>query len=358
MEYLHLFKTKTEHDSFYSGNKYKEPWLAYIRDNTLVTGNNIYRNEYLTLTALGDGEITITIPAAVNSTYATSLSYSKDKSSWTPTTIDDTDQTITIPVSNGDDVYLKGKAKQWSYFDRGITYSTHIGLSTNIIASGNIMSLLYEDDFKDKTTFPGGSEYTFEGLFKGDTYLKNVENLILPATALASDCYSNMFEGCTSLTTAPELPATKLAKQCYFYMFYGCTSLTTGPTVLPATKLAKQCYAHMFLSCSSLTTAPELPATTLAEGCYDSMFEDCTSLTTAPELPATTLVSDCYRTMFRNCSSLNNITMLATDIPVLYCLFDWVYGVSSTGTFTKAASMTTLPSGSDGIPSGWTVKNK
>ena len=33
-----------------------------------------YQDEYLTLSALEDGEITITIPAAVNATYATSLS--------------------------------------------------------------------------------------------------------------------------------------------------------------------------------------------------------------------------------------------------------------------------------------------
>ena len=314
--------------------------------------------DYLTLSALEDGEITITIPAAVNATYATSLSYSKDKSNWVETIVDDTDQTITIPVSTGDKVYLKGKAKQWGYFDRGITYSTHIGLSTNIIASGNIMSLLYEGDFKDKTVFPVGSQYTFDGLFKGNSHLINVENLILPATALASDCYSNMFEGCTSLTTAPELPATTLADSCYCYMFYGCTSLTTSPTVLPATELAKRCYTHMFLSCSSLTAAPELPATTLAQDCYSYMFQGCTSLTTAPELPATTLVLDCYRGMFLNCSSLNNITMLATDISVPYCLFNWVSGIASTGTFTKAASMTTLPTGADGIPSGWTVVNK
>ena len=34
-----------------------------------------------------------------------------------------------------------------------------------------------------------------------------------------------MFNGCTSLTTAPELPATTLAEYCYRYMFNGCTSL-------------------------------------------------------------------------------------------------------------------------------------
>lgn len=34
-----------------------------------------------------------------------------------------------------------------------------------------------------------------------------------------------MFKGCTSLTTAPELPATTLASSCYSNMFCKCTSL-------------------------------------------------------------------------------------------------------------------------------------
>ena len=42
---------------------------------------------------------------------------------------------------------------------------------------------------------------------------------------MASYCYSGMFSGCTSLTTAPSLPATTLADYCYSSMFYGCTSL-------------------------------------------------------------------------------------------------------------------------------------
>jgi hypothetical protein len=34
-----------------------------------------------------------------------------------------------------------------------------------------------------------------------------------------------MFYGCTNLTTAPVLPATTLASNCYTNMFNGCTSL-------------------------------------------------------------------------------------------------------------------------------------
>ena len=96
-------------------------------------------------------------------------------------------------------------------------------------------------------------------------------------SAMAGYCYSSMFDGCTSLTTAPSLPATTLADSCYSYMFNGCTSLTTAPS-LPATTLAGYCYTSMFNGCTSLTTAPSLPATTLAGYCYYSMFNGCTSI--------------------------------------------------------------------------------
>lgn len=42
--------------------------------------------------------------------------------------------------------------------------------------------------------------------------------------------------------------------------------------------MANNCYSDMFYGCSSLTTAPSLPATTLAISCYSSMFRDCTSI--------------------------------------------------------------------------------
>ena len=116
-------------------------------------------------------------------------------------------------------------------------------------------------------------------------------------------CYFSMFDGCSNLTTAPELPATTLAYACYAGMFMNCTSLTTAPA-LPATTLANYCYLSMLYGCSSLTTAPSLPATTLANSCYYAMFYGCTSLTTAPELPATTLDVDCYNSMFRGCTKL------------------------------------------------------
>ena len=196
----------------------------------------------------------------------------------------------------------------------------------------------------------------YSGMFYGCRSLATAPQLL--ATTLATQCCSRMFYDCKSLTTAPELPATTLAKECYYYMFYGCTSLTTAPSVLPATTLANKCCESMFGGCTSLTTAPSvLPATTLADSCYSYMFYGCTSLTTAPQLPATTLAKQCYFLMFGGCTSLNHIECLATDISADTCTIGWVSDVASSGTFVKAASMTSWTEGVSGIPSNWTVQD-
>lgn len=284
--------------------------------------------------------------------------------------------------------------------------------STNVLANGyrsmfaNCTNLVTAPATLPATTL---GESCYKYMFR---YCQLTTAPTLPATSLVQSCYADMFQGCTSLTTAPELPATTLPQQCYEYMFSGCTSLTATSEIsattfgdkccrgmfsgctnltaatgsigtssatmglsactnmfqacvsltvapeLPATTLALSCYKNMFQGCNSLTTAPSvLPATTLATNCYQYMFQNCTSLTTAPELPATTLVSGCYQYMFRGCTSLNYIKCLATDISAASCTNGWLFGVASTGTFTKAASMSSWTTGVNGIPSGWAVED-
>ena len=228
------------------------------------------------------------------------------------------------------------------------------GSTASFEVEGNIMSLIYGDDFKNNSTI--SSDYAFTGLFSNCTKLVSAENLVLPATTLTQQCYRYMFRDCTSLTTEPKLPATNLAYFCYGDMFSNCTSLTTAPE-LPATILADYSYNNMFTNCRSLTTAPALPATTLADSCYIRMFRGCWSLTTVPELPATTLEQNCYNSMFEYCGKLNYIKCLATDISASGCTNNWVSGVASTGTFVKNPSMESWTTGVSGIPTGWTVQD-
>ena len=154
--------------------------------------------------------------------------------------------------------------------------------------------------------------------------------------------------------------ADSVAVNAFAYLFYNNTKIknkTGYDLLLPATTLASSCYEAMFYGCSGLTKAPDLPATTLAEACYHKMFANCSALTASPELPAPTLVDTCYKLMFYGCSNLTSITCLATNTSATGCTTNWVYNVSSTGTFTKANGMT-WPTSSDGIPgSGWTVQD-
>ena len=155
---------------------------------------------------------------------------------------------------------------------------------------------------------------------------------LLPATTLADHCYYYMFNGCTNLKSAPELSATTLAAYCCSYMFSDCKKLTSAPA-LSATTLADYCYYYMFNYCTSLESAPKLSATTLASNCYDSMFRNCTNLTSAPKLPATTLADDCYRMTFYGCSNLSSVTMLAPSDQISRSSFtNWLHNAGTTAT--------------------------
>ena len=142
-------------------------------------------------------------------------------------------------------------------------------------------------------------------------------------------CY--LFNGCSVLTSAPELPATELAYSCYSGMFRGCTSLTSAPE-LSAKTLVQNCYTNMFSGCTSLTSAPVLPATKLAPYCYENMFNGCTSLTSAPELPATELARGCYCRIFNGCENLSSVTMLAPSDKIKDTSYSFNYWLDNAGT--------------------------
>lgn len=254
---------------------------------------------------------------------------------------------------------INANAGQLIYFKGNLTPSGLMGIGNFIITkkcnlSGNIMSLLYGDEFEGQTDL-SDTNSTFYSLFYDCDTIIDASQLKLPATTLANSCYQYMFNGCTSLITAPELPATTLTTGCYMSMFKNCTSLVAAPA-LPATTLTRWCYRGMFEDCTSLKVAPELPATTLAESCYYEMFRDCYSLVSAPELPATTLTTGCYDSMFQNCTKLNYIKALFTMTPGSTYTGNWVSGVSSTGTFVKNKYATWNVTGVNGIPSGWAVQ--
>ena len=304
-----------------------------------------YASQPLTFEIIQDGTITWNV---TSTDFAKTIEYSVNGGSWKSLT--STTNGTSFNVSKGQTVRFRGNNAQYGIGN--FTYNNFTA-TCQFNVKGNIMSLVAGDDFQSASL---ASTHVFARLFYQCSGLISAENLVLPASTLTNNCYEGLFYHCSSLKKAPELPAKSLADYCYRSMFFGCSSLESAPK-LPVTSLAKYCYYMMFALCTSLTSAPALPATTLAAYCYSNMFQNCSSLTIAPTLPATTLVPSCYSSMFLNCTRLTSITCLAKDISASYCLYNWVDNVSASGTFTKASSMNSWPSGASGIPNGWTVKN-
>lgn len=322
---------------------------------------NSYVEEYLTIRSLVDSnDIKIKFYNPPQNSYFT-LYYSTNKINWTQFTLNNattstegnfTVKTVSLAVLNsGDTLYLKGNATNY-FLDNNTVSKIKFSSTGRFNTYGNTMSLLYGDNFANKTTLPSGSTNTFRELFHSSLVV-NASKLILPATTLTSHCYHGMFSECSNLVAAPVLPATILAEYCYYYMFYNNTSLPYAPE-LNALDAADYCYAYMFRACTSLLKAPFLAARTLATGCYQQMFRGCTSLTEVPVLHAVTLVQDCYNSMFQDCSNLKYIKCLATSISASNCTTNWVSNVASAGSFIKEQNIS-WTAGTDGIPSGWSV---
>ena len=112
-------------------------------------------------------------------------------------------------------------------------------------------------------------------------------------------------------------------------------------------------FHSMFRDFNTLINASELqlPATTLTKGCYAYMFALC-GVRTTPVLPATTLVENCYLGMFST-SGTRKVVTYAQDISAENCISGWLDNVSGTGNFYNLGGAT-YPSGTSGIPTGWT----
>lgn len=297
----------------FSDNIARKPYLGSTEIAEVWLGNvliypdtNDYSRQYLTFDILENGNIGYTMST-------NTLEYSKNGGATWTNGSPDTD----IPVNAGDKVLVKFTnpvlyKKNNTFFTTNGVCKFYTDCSFNVY--GNIMSLIYGDDFKGHVSFQPMQ----------DNYGNTVDmNHLL-----------NLFFGCSKLVSAENL-------------------------VLPATILKDECYNGMFQSCTSLTTAPSvLPAAYVTSFSYSNMFKGCTSLTTAPELPATTLVNNCYSYMFNRCTSLNYIKAMFTTTPSTSYTKNWVQNVAASGTFVKNSAATWTTTGVNGIPSGWNVINE
>ena len=341
--------------------------INYVKTN-IITWNKSYTSDWLSGVASEGTVETPSLNIPTNDSSGVPRGWTKKEipmnfaDALILTNLSEEQNTFTVNLPTSQTYSYKINNDEWASISGNNSFTVEGGSKLYLLntirtsSSTNTAMITATANFKVSGTLPYGdipSAYSY--MFKNNTKLVDASELKLTATTLASSCYSYMFSGCKSLTTAPSiLPATTLAISCYSYMFENCSSLTTAPE-LPATTLASSCYSYMFSGCKSLTTAPSiLPATTLAISCYSYMFENCSSLTTAPELPATTLASSCYSYMFKGCTNINYVKTNIITWNQSYTS-DWLSNVASSGT-VETPSLNIPTNGSSGVPRGWTKK--
>ena len=229
--------------------------------------------------------------------------------------------TLTFTISPNSRLYIRANTEYLNWY----TNYTTIKAAQNFKVGGNVMSLLYGSSFTGNETsmrYQGSGVAGLGGLFYDSKKLVSAEDLLLPAT---------------SFTAIGE----------YNAMFKGCSQLITPPAILPATTLTATCYSEMFSGCTSLTTAPELPATTLNNNCYKQMFYGCSSLTYIKvsfiEWPSVSSTS--------STESWTRLTVNTTGTFVCPAALPKYFNMSGNNSFG-----TNIAGYSNAIPYGWTVQ--
>ena len=288
-------------------SQYRGRVSSVVTENCEYSSVHYYENDYLTFRVRTAGKLYW----RSNGSLTRSIDYSLNDGAWSTITSAATPPTITVAANDvvrfrGTNVTYATSKSAYSGFGHGeagtSSSQSYDSDAAEVDIEGNIMSLIYGDDFVGQTTFNGGT-YNFCSLFKKLKVI-SAENLILPALTLRDYCYRAMFSWCTYLEKAPQLPATTLVRGVYWYMFERC------------------------------------------------------AITTAPDLLAETLVAECYGNMFVYCSSLNFIKCMAiSGFGTTNCKQNWVKGVSSSGTFVKDSGVSVSTWGRDdnGIPANWQV---
>lgn len=232
------------------------------------------------------------------------LEYSTDKVNWA--TWDETNNVRTYTIPANGKVYLRGVNPN------GICYNgsnCHTFSSTkNVNASGNIMTIADGIGRRTEIIRP-----FFARLFYQMTTLITAPNFPSDGMSLGDSTLNGMFNGCSSLTTAPSLTVSSLTSgyNCSL-MFNNCSSLTDASSIhLNTTNIPTQGYNEMFLGCSALTTPPTITSSplTLYRQALRQMFSGCSSLTTAPNVNVGTLAENFELvSMFYNCTSLTDVS--------------------------------------------------
>lgn len=287
---------------------------AYIDAKAAASGPNYFYVE----DASGAAN-TLTIKKNNNVFANKVFEWSLDKQNWTEITITNTTG-VSIPMTANGRVYLRGN--NGTLADSS-NYHIVIDCQAQFKVGGDLTTLLYKTG-----SVPELAAYALAYLFDTRTRLISAQDVAIPCFKAGSRAFKNLFSGCSNNEYPCKMPNIK--------------------------ELNTSLFESMYAGNIKLKEVMQLPIalTGSGTGAFFKMYTNCKALTDGGIIPQFTLSSQCLYYTFQNCQNLARIEVYATTWDATHTT-DWLQGVAATGDFYNLGGAT-IPTGTNGIPSGWT----
>jgi len=247
----------------------------------------------------------VLIEGATDSTYTATLSSSDSGAKFTCKVTGPDGKSLTSEEAGSVTVYntvTRTVVKSWNIGNKTVLPVNYDGSN----GTSDVVATLYSDGelavtgSGDTVVFgdPGNTGGTPWAVA---TYKTQVKSSTIASTVKPTNM-GHWYEGC-AITAAPTIPSSVTNMNS---TFQGCTSLTTAPDLSGCTNLGNM--IETFSGCSALTTAPTIP-----NSVWDMSltFHGCTALTTAPTIPSSVTYMG-YT--FEGCVALTGTMLIKANI--------------------------------------------
>ena len=142
---------------------------------------------------------------------------------------------------------------------------------------------------------------------------------------------------------------------CLMTLLKGGIADETTP-ITTTSSITGHTFGPLFQNSTNLTLAKDLILPpNITQYCYYNFFNSCSSLTQGPDILYEVLPSYSCGYMFYHCNKLKYIKLMSLDISANNCMTNFNTSVPSTGEFWINPNATWWRTGTNGIPTGWTL---
>lgn len=285
-------------------------------------------------------------------TWTGTINWSTDDATWA---VWDGTTALTAVKTNGTyRLYLKGTSNT-SITGVGSTSLQTIDRDSDrrwVITNTNTDIVMCKGDLSKvvgNTSISSGNG-ALANLFRGNAFLDF--DLTLPSLGAGGAIVASMFDGCGSMTKAPNLHfSNNIGTSGCCNTFRNCTSIRTPPTITsdsssnPPTASSYSFYS-MFRGCTALTSMPALNFVVSQYGCQ-YMFEHCLNLQSADVGGLSTSSSYVFQYMFSECTQLKTITALPSAALHAYSCSYMFYRCTALVNLPTSSTLTSIRTASN-----------